>query len=161
MLFHYAIDELGGSVVVAEPLGRESLADVIVHRGQSCIADTRARLAEDFARLPGLTVAAAGLDRHRCVVGDRSGSVAVIRASRLGACALGAYAWLCSGRELARLGSAQLVEARSDLVCPRAGDVRVELQRLGQISAGGHRIVVVLSHVGETDQDVRFIDLRP
>lgn len=156
----YAVIGLDGGFVVAEPHGRESLADVIVHKGRFCLADARAGIAEDFARLPGLTVAAARLDGDRLVVGDRRGGIAVIRATPE-AGAIGAYAWLRSGRVLARLGSVRPVEARPDPIRPRAGDLRVELQRLRQIAAGGHRIVVVLGHVGETDQDVRFIGLRP
>lgn len=139
---------------------RTMLVDVLIASERLCPADARSFVADAIDRLPGLTLAAARVDRQRCLIGDLKGDLAVVGALDVTHAAVAAYLWLTTGHGLGRLGSLERAEHGLRALEVRPAHAVEQRHCLSRKVTGHVPLIVAFGDLGRRHQQLGFVNRR-
>ncbi|SEP39637.1 hypothetical protein SAMN04489732_107315 [Amycolatopsis saalfeldensis] len=158
----YTTGGTAGTVLTGTATGcrRAMLVDVLIAPEQLSPADARSFIADALDRQPGLTLAAARLDRPRCLIGDLGGDLAVVGEPDVTRAAVTAYLWLTTGQALGSLGSLERAEHGLRALEVRPAHAVEQRHRFPHQVTGHVALVVAFGDLGRGHQQLGFVDGR-
>jgi hypothetical protein len=139
---------------------RNMLVDVLIAPERLGPADARSFVADALDRRPGLTLAAARLQRRRCLIGDLTGDLAVVGELDVTQAAVAAYLWLATGHVLGSLGSLERAEHGLRALEVRPAHAVEQRHRFPHQVSGRVALIVAFGDLGRGHQQFGFVDGR-